>query len=98
MEKMKPESIIEFEKLYGIELNEAEDKAHIITDTKCSNVYLLSDDQEVIGLNICSNSLGSIPNMSGFPKLERLNLSNNGITEIKGLEELKQLTMLDLSS
>ncbi len=27
---MKPESIIEFEKLYGIELNETEDKAHII--------------------------------------------------------------------
>lgn len=82
----KPQSILDFEKKYKIELKETKEKQKLLYYR--SNYYLLNNEDEVIGLGLSRNRITEIPNLEDFYLLEILNLSYNQISKIEGLSIL----------
>lgn len=92
----KPQSILDFEKKYRIELKETKEEQKLFYYR--SNYYLLNDNDEVIGLSLSRNRFTEIPNLKNFYLLEILNLSYNQIFKIEGLAILKNLRHLSLNN
>jgi len=88
----KPAAILQLEKELGIELKQvALDEA-----MPQRNSFALSQQGDVIGLNLGKNQLTNIYFLQHLTQLIYLNLWNNKITDINPLQHLTQLTYLNL--
>ena len=92
----KPQEILELEKVYGITLTETK-VAYDIKSQKNSNLYFLSDQKEVVGLNLKGNRIKEIKNLETLTNLSTLDISWNQISKIENLETLTNLSTLYIS-
>ena len=93
---MKPQEVIELEKVLGFELEELYNLEDIIiSHSKC---YLLDEQNKIIGLNLNGLKSEDISFLQGFKNLTSLKLSNNEISDYSVLKDLTNLTSLKLSN
>ncbi|WP_298512578.1 leucine-rich repeat domain-containing protein [uncultured Kordia sp.] len=91
----KPKEILELEAVYGITLEETKDENEIIS-WRNSNIYFLSKDKQIIGLNLRKNKIKEIKGFNSLTELKKLNISGNQISKIENLDKLKKLSTLHL--
>ncbi|WP_430409769.1 leucine-rich repeat domain-containing protein [Kordia sp.] len=89
----KPQEILELEKVYGIMLKETKDEKDFMY-WENTNLYLLNDEQQIVGLNLSSNQIQEIKNLNTLINLQKLNISGNQIQEMKNLDNLINLQEL----
>ena len=92
----KPPEILALEKVYGITLEETKDEDDIM-HWENSNLYLLNEESQVIGLNLIRNQISEIKNLDKFIHLQHLNISDNQISKIENLNKLTNISILDIS-
>ena len=86
----KPEAILQLEQELGFELTLA---PSCIWNSK---TYTYDHEGEVIELNLSMCDLEEVPNLLAFEKLRILNLAQNKIVHIEGLDQLANLQTLIL--
>jgi internalin A len=93
---MKPESIIELEKILRITLKifVNEDIEHF--DNR--NSFQLDKNNDIVELNLKDNQLSDISILHSFLKIEKLYLGSNKLTDVSALNSLVSLTYLNLSN
>jgi internalin A len=91
----KPESILQLEKHYHIEIPEKEDSD---MSSSLKNYYRVNTGNEVIELVLDDCKISSIMYFLAFSKLEKLSLANNRIKEIGALKTLTKIRFLDVQN
>ena len=92
---MKPQEVIELEKVLGFGLRE-EGSLKDIMSYNNSESYFLNEEKKIIGLNLYNSNLKDISFLQGLINLTDLNLGGNQINDISSLKDLINLTNLYL--
>ena len=100
--KQKPREILELERMLVLNIRELSydqfiDNLLSVVNYSAINTFLLSERNEIIGLNLANNNITNFNFLIKFHSLEYLNISGNGISEINFIENLNELVILNLS-
>jgi predicted DNA-binding WGR domain protein len=94
---LKPIEIQELEQHYSFVLKETKNNKAIM-GWKNDHIYLLDDNDKIIGLNIRGDKITDIQPLKKFKDLQFLNLVGNKIEDLSPLETLTKLECLDLKN